>query len=356
MAIFRKKKYKENEKELEEERPRRQKIRSTDFRSRKKKEPIKVWGRKERLIVLIVLLLTIGTSVFLAFSSRAWKLPGLPRLKMPSFNLSFFGEEKIVIEGNRDRTREREKSEEVINAFKEKTRKLSGVYGLCVVSLDNNYSYGFNENDVFEPASLNKLPVMMAMYIEAEKGNIDLESKYKLNSSDRVEGAGSLYGKPDGYEISYRHLIRLMGKESDNTAFGIARNILGKEKIEGVIDEIGMKETVIFGEDQKTTPYDIGLFFKKLWQGNLIPDNYRDEILAYLTDTIYESWIPEGMPDNVSIAHKFGRERHVVNDAGIVFADKPFVLVIMSKGVVEREADEMFPELARLVFDIETKE
>jgi len=42
---------------------------------------------------------------------------------------------------------------------------------------------------------------------------------------------------------------------------------------------------------------------------------------------------------------------HVVNDAGIVLTDNPFVVVIMSKGVVEKEADEIFPTLSKLVFE-----
>ncbi|MGB6839036.1 MAG: serine hydrolase, partial [Microgenomates group bacterium] len=105
-------------------------------------------------------------------------------------------------------------------------------------------------------------------------------------------------------------------------------------------------------EEQKTTPYDIGIFFQKLWQGEIVSKKYRDEILDFLTDTIYEAWISEGIQD-VRVAHKFGREVHVVNDAGIIFTDEPFVLIILSKGVVEREADEVFPELARLVYEVE---
>ena len=69
-----------------------------------------------------------------------------------------------------------------------------------------------------------------------------------------------------------------------------------------------------------------------------------------MTDTIYESWIAEGVPDSVDVAHKFGRETHVVNDAGIVITQRPFVLVVLSKGVVEREADKIIPEIAEMVY------
>lgn len=53
----------------------------------------------------------------------------------------------------------------------------------------------------------------------------------------------------------------------------------------------------------------------------------------------------------IRVAHKYGVEDNVVNDAGIVFGEKPFVLVIMSKGVVVEEANEVFPKLARIFYE-----
>ena len=79
------------------------------------------------LFVLIVLLLTVGTSAILAMSSRSWKLPGLPRFKIPTVRIPFLQEETIVIEG---RKKDYEQSLKVIESFKEKTESLSGVYGL----------------------------------------------------------------------------------------------------------------------------------------------------------------------------------------------------------------------------------
>lgn len=344
-----------------------------EVRIKRRKGPQEPWGKKERLLVLFILVVTVGSSAVLALSSRSWKLPGLPRLKIPTFNLPFGGEETIVIKGDRELISQRESSEEAIQKFKEETEKLSGVYGLYVVDLGTGFSsdgkvssfaYGVNEGEVFEPASLNKLPVMAAMYLEEELGNLDLETKYILKNSDKVAGAGSLYARPEGYELTYRNLIRLMGKQSDNTAFNVVRNLLGEETIEQVMIRVGMKDTSI--EENKTTPRDIGVFFEELWYGNIINIEHRDELLEFLTDTAYESWITEGVPDEIRVSHKYGREVRVVNDAGIIYAEKPsgpdspmgqrpFVLVIMSKGATEREADLIFPDLARIVFEAQAR-
>lgn len=314
---------------------------------RKRKEPQKPWGRNERLLVLSIFLTTILLSAVLAVSARDWKLPGLPRFILPSFN--FFEGQTIVIEGNKAG---QEKSKKIIEKFKEATRNLSGVYGLYVVRLKDGSSYGIFEKEKFEPASLIKLPVLATLYKEAEAGNIDLDTKYTLKNSDKKIGSGSLSGKPAGTVLTYRDMARLMGKQSDNTAYGIIKRILGEGKINGEISDLGMTSTSI--SENSTSPYDIGTFFEKLYQGKIVSDKSRDELLGYMTDTIYENWIVAGIADTVRVAHKYGRETKIVNDAGIVFAKEPFVLVIMTKGVIEREADEIFPELAKIVYEGES--
>lgn len=311
-----------------------------ELKKRKKKKSFEPWGKKERYWVFFVLLGTILTSGVLAFSARSWKLPGLPRISLPSF-----GSGKIIIENEAND----ERAERVVSSFKEKTRGLSGVYGLYVFRLTESSSYGVSEKEKFQAASLIKLPVMLALYMEDEKGSIDLETRYELKEEDKVGGAGSLFSKPAGTVLTYRDLVRYMGKQSDNTAYNIASNILGEEKVKSVISEIGMANTSL--ENNETTPYDIGLFFKKLWEARIVSKKSRDEILGFLTDTSYEEWLVAGIPPSIRVAHKYGRETHVVNDAGIVYADERFILVIMSKGVVEREADEIFPELTEMVYE-----
>lgn len=332
MSIFRTKKeedydYEDEEfEEHEDRRPNPRKFKDLKPENKKKrKEPPKPWGRPERLTVLIVFLVSILTAGILSLSARNFKLPGLPRISLPSFN---FGEETFVIEGNK---KEREKAERGKNYFKEKTRKLSGLYAMSVVRLSDGKSYGVNESEEMQAASLIKLPIMTLVYKRYEVGQLDL---------DEDGGNGS----------TYRELVRAMGQRSDNAAQTTLVETLGEAEIQKYIESIGMRKTSL--EENRTTPEEIGMFFKMLWAGELTKEESRDEILDYLTKTIYEDWIPKGISD-VHVAHKYGTLAHVVNDAGIVFASKPFVLVIMSDGAVETEADAVIPEIAREIYEIE---
>lgn len=347
-----------DEEELERNFPSNRSFKDLKSENRKKRrEPPFVWGRKERFVLLFVLFVTIFSSGVLAASARDWKLPGFPRIKVSSLSLNSslnpFKEETIII-GNKNGKiddNNKEKSEKVVKDFKDATKNLSGTYGLYVVRLDEGLNYGVYENELFIAASLVKLPVIATLYKEVEKGSIGLDTKYILKDSDKISGSGSLQYKKAGSVFTYRQLVELMGKQSDNTAFRIIKKVLGDEKINRKISEIGMTQTSL--TDNKTSPYDIGLFFKKLWNKEIVSEKSRDVILASLTDTIYENWLVAGVPKEIKVAHKYGREIHVVNDAGIVFAKNPYVVVVLTKGVVEREADEVFPKLSKIIYERE---
>ena len=196
-----------------------------------------------------------------------------------------------------------------------------------------------------------KLPVMVSLYKEAETGKLDLETEYKLQDRDKVGGAGILQTKKAGTIYTYRQLAENMGHYSDNTAFNIIVRILGKQKIQANIESWGMKKTSL--SEYETTPADIGLLFKKLYQGELVKLSFKEEILKYLTKTVYEDWIPAGVPADIRVAHKIGRDLGTFSDAGIVFADPPaggFVLVIMSKNAKESEAIKLLPEITKKVW------
>lgn len=328
MSIFSRKGEEDEEDEYEEEEERRfarKKIKDLKPENKKKrKEPPKPWGKKERYLVLGVLLTTVIFSALLYASARSWKLPRLPKIALP-----FFGEETIIITKGGVKVEEPQK---VVEDFNDKTRELSGIYALYVIRLDSGVSYGVSENELMQAASLIKLPVMSLVYKKSEAGELNLDVK------------------APGGSLSYEELVVAMGKRSDNSAFNQLVKIFGESQIQKYIDGLGLSKTSI--AKNKTTPKDIGLFFEKLWNKEIVSEASRDAILDSMTDTIYEDWIVKGI-DDVRVAHKYGREVHVVNDAGIVFTERPFVLVILTQGVIEKEADSVFPELAKLVYSSE---
>lgn len=242
-------------------------------------------------------------------------------------------------------------------ATEDKIRELvkdsKGTYGIYVYNLTDKQSFGLNQDEVFPAASLIKLPVTLALYQKAEKGEIELETKYVLKEADKRTGAGIIQYKPAGTVYTYRKLAELMGQQSDNTAFQVIRSLLGDEEIQKTIDNLGMSKTSL--SKNETSPMDIGLFFRKFYSQSLLTRNHRDEILDYLTKTAFEDRIPAGVPEEVRVAHKIGNETGSFSDAGIVFGKEPFILVILSREALEKEALKVLPEITKAVWEFENQ-
>lgn len=236
----------------------------------------------------------------------------------------------------------------------ELTRNLQGTYGVYVYNLTTKDSYGTHQDEVFTAASLIKLPLLLTLYKEVEAGSINLTTKYVLKQADKAGGAGSMQYAPVGTTYTYKKMAELMGNQSDNTAFNVMRRILGDAKIQSVIDGLGMTKTVLATND--TSPADMGLFFRKLYGGSILTREHRDELLSLITNTAFEDRIPAGVPQGVRVAHKIGNEIGVFSDAGIVFAERPFVLAILSKNALEREAKTALPAITKLIWGFETGE
>lgn len=223
----------------------------------------------------------------------------------------------------------------VLEEIRNLTADLQGAYGVYGQQLADGQNFGINQNEVFPAASLMKLPVILTLYQQAEAGKVNLDDK------------------PTGSSYAYRQLAQRMGKYSDNAANATLVKALGAAKVQQTIDKLGMSKTSL--KDYETTPADIGLFFKKLYQDNLVSLASREEIFGFLTKSIFEDWLPGGLPVGTRVAHKIGKDLGTFSDGGIVFGPKPFVLVIMSKFARESEAVAVLPKISRAVWEFEQK-
>lgn len=361
MFPFGKNKEDEDEKEefLEEDLPRKKKFKDLKSEHKKKrKEPIKPWGKAERILVLVVLGITVSASAVLGAVSRG--TVHLPKITLPFFSSSLLDNNKSGISFNGilggtftfEKTSNDDCCQKAVMDFKSLTDDLSGDYGFYVVGLDNSKEYGLNESDSFTAASLMKIPVAITLYRESEEGMISLDTQYTLQDADKVDGNGSLVNFPAGSQFTYRKLIEHMLNESDNTAYNIFEKILGDRKIQDTILSLNMKNTSIY--DDVTTPKDIALALKMVGSGETLTVNDANEMLSYLENTSFDSWIEAGIPSDVKIQHKYGKEAGVINDVGIVYTRGPYVIAILSKDVDESEANSIFPKISKSIYDFES--
>jgi len=311
---------------------------------RARKEPKKPWGKKERLIVLFVLLFTVTLSAILAAFAQGFTTPKISTPKVPIPGIKF---EQTYTSEKRDCCSDLEEK------FSEKTDNLFGIFSFSFIDLGSGKSYNLRGDETFQAASLIKLPTAITLYKESEAGKLDLESVHTLTDAEKMGGNGSMAGLPAGTKISYRDITKYMLSQSDNTAFNIIEIFLGDRKIQKTIDSLGMTKTSI--ADNTTSANDMALILRELKEGNVLSQANSKELLLYLEESKFDSWLTAGIPQGIKVQHKYGREVGVVNDAGIVYGPNPYIIVILSKDVNEAEADLVFPELSKIFYEVASK-
>ncbi len=191
-----------------------------------------------------------------------------------------------------------------------------GNYGVYFINLVDNTAFGINEEMTFTAASINKVPIIAALYYLNNKGKLDLDEQITLQKDDIQDyGSGDLRYQGIGQVYSLRTLAKLSLQQSDNTAAHVLAKRIGTDVIQNLIDSWGLTQTSI--NDNKTSPKDIGLLFQKISKEQIASSSLTKELIGFMQNTDIEDRLPEGVPSDASIYHKTGDAVGSLHDAGV---------------------------------------
>ncbi len=230
-------------------------------------------------------------------------------------------------------------------------------YSIVVEDYTSNFALRTSEGQIYVAASVNKVPILAALYYYADKGDIDLDRNITIQSADIQDyGTGSIrYNKP-GTVYSVKTLAKLMIKQSDNTAaYILANHIIGFPKLKEIVATWGMTQTDMVAN--KTSNQDIAKLFRMIYEGKVASPALTQEMLSFLKDTDFETRLPSQLPDSATSYHKIGTEVGIVHDAGVFTDGKhTYYLGVFTNGTAEgEEIDKLFGKLSKTVFDYLTK-
>ena len=313
-------------------------------KARNKSEP-KEKDRSGR-VILILLLISSGLALTLYLSNLLpgiWQKMFVPKVIRPQDPVLV---SPTIIESAP--TPWQQSLKEDLTSF---VSQKDGFYGIYLYQIEDSQFIGVNHQETFSGASLMKLPVIITAYWRSERQLFDLTGEYRLREEDKLAGNGSVYLQPEGTIYTYRNLAKLAIEQSDNTANSVIAKSLGEEKIQQVIDFLGLEKTNY--SDYQTSPENIGRLLVGLHQGEFLTAVHSQEIIGYLTQTIFNDQIPAALPEDIIVAHKIGFDDQILHDAAIIFTDNgDFVLVIMSRGVSNDQAQENLEIITQRVWEI----
>ncbi len=149
---------------------------------------------------------------------------------------------------------------------------------------------------------------------------------------------------------------------SSNFATNLLIEKLGVGKIRATVDRLGASGMQVLRgvEDQKafdkglnnsTTARGLLVLFDRLGRGKAVDPKSDAAMIAVLKRQKFNDAIPAGLPAGTEVAHKTGNITRIHHDAGIVFAKRPYVLVILVRGIQEqKESAALMARLSTAVY------
>ena len=237
-----------------------------------------------------------------------------------------------------------------------------GIVGFSIKDLSTNEQFSSNGNQIFNPASVIKVPVMVEAFHQAAQGKLSLDEDLTLHQENKIPGSGSLQWSHAGNVFSIKRLIYLMITDSDNTATNMLIHRLGMGNINAYMHHIGLRHTVIKdptllvkkpGHFNLSTPNDMLSLLEKMYKGLLVNPDSSAAMLAIMKEQKHKWGISRFLPVSVVVANKTGSLDYVRNDIGIIYdGDKPYIVSIFSKHLPSnRYGSVMVGALSRVIFE-----
>lgn len=218
-------------------------------------------------------------------------------------------------------------------------------------------SIALNADVRMHAASTMKVPVMMQLFLDDQRGIRSLDTTLVVTRTFRSIVDGSTFDLPPesdadtmfygrvGEQVSVRSLVDRMITWSSNLATNMLIQEAEPGRIATMLSALGADSmSVLRGvEDLKafeaglsntTTARGLGAVLAALVESDLFISDSRDQMIEILSRQHFVDGIPAGLPTGVRFANKTGWITGISHDAAIVFpaAADPYVLVVMVRG------------------------
>lgn len=219
--------------------------------------------------------------------------------------------------------------------------------GIYFRDLNNGPTFGINEDELFIPASLLKLPIMMVYFYIAEKDPGILKKEIIFEKPTELKEMGVQFIEPSqeikiGNKYTAEQLIEAMIKYSDNQAVILLTNNLSDsgytQKTADFFNFFNIDSSNFTNLKGSLSVKEYGRFFRILFNASSLNRDYSEKALKLLSEVEYKNALVAGLPKGIVVSHKFGESgfskgERQLHDCGIVYyPNHPYLLCIMSKG------------------------
>jgi beta-lactamase class A len=247
----------------------------------------------------------------------------------------------------------------------EELKGLQGRIGLAI-EIEDAGNFYINSEEVFQSASLIKIPILISVLLANKNGEIDLEQQIINSKENKVGGSGILQALSDNLSLTVKDLMTLMISVSDNTATNILIDLLGMDAINAKIKEIGLEQTKLNrkmmdftaiekGKDNYTSPIEMVYCMELL---NVLNDVIGIKNMPVIYETLRYQQFRDKLPammdlEKLIVLNKTGELPNVEHDCAIIHyrGRKGYAAVLMDGLVDQNAAKQIIRRIGKHISD-----
>ena len=284
-----------------------------------------------------------------------------------------------------------------MNSIEEAIAGVPGVVGVAARHFGAGARIRHRADEVFFTASTFKVPLLVELLRQVDRGAIDLSQRVELTDAMRVPGSGVLKELEAGLRPTVRDLAMLMIVVSDNAATDFLLEMVGRDNLRATLRELGLANTRIpmsareilyslVGLDPDdpeasyetaagklrrlelapapdsldearsdvSSPDDVCELLEAVYRGRVLSPSSTEVFFEIMKRQQHDTVIPPLLPRGTVVANKTGSYQSVRCDVGVVYSPSgPYAIAIMAKHVAgERlHVDLALAAVSRAVYD-----
>lgn len=225
--------------------------------------------------------------------------------------------------------------------------------------LNNGLHFEIGKDKQFYPASLVKVPLLIAILKQTETNRALLSTKItyddpSLESHENIEETDKLIL---GKSYTVDDLLKRMMKYSDNISYLLlVSKVANPDVLIRTYTDLSLPNPYKNDTNNlELSTEQFATFFRILYNASYLRKAMSEKALELIDATDFKLGIEEGVPSNVKVAHKFGYLKsdgvRLFHDCGIVYyPNHPYLLCVMTKASDKEPYDPTIGELSRFVF------
>lgn len=228
-------------------------------------------------------------------------------------------------------------------------------------NLNNGPWIGIDEHYNYTPASLLKVPIMIAVLKKSEKDTAFLSNIVQYNQVRETSTNPNMVDNKSlkiGNTYSVEELIEYMIIHSDNNATMTLLDMIGDDYLIKVMIDCGVNAE---NRDLSTDCISIkeySSFFRILYNASYLSREMSEKALKLLSQVSFNKGLPAKLPNEIKVAHKFGERAFTdsdikqLHDCGIVYVPgSPYLLCVMTKGNDFDQLVSIIADISELVYN-----